>query len=213
MEGVYWCRESTVLLLEKVKAREPIWNMNHTNFMKKNLKRSLFDEICQELKKEYPLMNNLTTDMVVSRYQYLRGHFQKQLRKIYNVPSSSRRTASHKWEFFKACTFMQSGFMINNNESSFTSTLRKQQLPSDSPNTATSQDLVVKFRSHHLRLCILNLGGPVWVNPFSRFMLCCEDVKVTESFTCIAKPGHYLVQIQEASRCKEIGIKSRHQSL
>ncbi|XP_063613769.1 uncharacterized protein LOC134787002 [Penaeus indicus] len=149
MEGVYWCRESTVLLLEKVKAREPIWNMNHTNFMKKNLKRSLFDEICQELKKEYPLMNNLTTDMVVSRYQYLRGHFQKQLRKIYNVPSSSRRTASHKWEFFKACTFMQSGFMINNNESSFTSTLRKQQLPSDSPNTATPQDLVVGEHSNH----------------------------------------------------------------
>ncbi|XP_047489189.1 protein bric-a-brac 2-like isoform X2 [Penaeus chinensis] len=147
MEGVYWCRESTLLLLEKVKIREPIWNINHTDFMKKNLKRRLLDEICEELKKVYPVMNNLTTDMVVSRYQYLRGHFQKQLRKFYNIPTSSRRTASHKWEFFKACSFMQSGFMINN-ESCFTSTLRKQ-LPSDSPNTATSQALVVGEPSKH----------------------------------------------------------------
>ncbi|KAG0710855.1 hypothetical protein GWK47_021935 [Chionoecetes opilio] len=40
------------------------------------------------------------------RFVYLRGHFQKQLRKVEKTPSGSGGTVTPKWEYFEACTFL-----------------------------------------------------------------------------------------------------------
>ncbi|KAG0711266.1 hypothetical protein GWK47_020992 [Chionoecetes opilio] len=43
---------------------------------------------------------------VMFRFVYLRGHFQKQLRKVEKTPSGSGGTVTPKWEYFEACTFL-----------------------------------------------------------------------------------------------------------
>lgn len=44
---------------------------------------------------------------MLSRFGYLRGHFQKQLRKVEAAPSGSRRKLTTRWEYFQACSFLR----------------------------------------------------------------------------------------------------------
>lgn len=60
------------------------------------------------------------SDDVVQRFQYLRGHFQKLLRKIKNSPNGSGAQTPAKWEFFNSCLFMQPIYDNVQSQSSFT---------------------------------------------------------------------------------------------
>lgn len=46
------------------------------------------------------------SDDVIGKFAYLRGHFQKQLRKI-SSPSVMGRKRSSRWEYFQACSFLR----------------------------------------------------------------------------------------------------------
>lgn len=65
------------------------------------------------------LIFSLISDDVVQRFQYLRGHFQKLLRKIKNTPNGSGGQAPSKWEFFNACLFMQPIYDNGHTQSSY----------------------------------------------------------------------------------------------
>ncbi|ROT69677.1 hypothetical protein C7M84_012106 [Penaeus vannamei] len=83
------------------------------------MKRTLFDKISSELMSEYPQLLGLTTGDVMNKFQYLRGQYQKILRKIKNTPSGSGAQTPQKWEFFSSCSFLQSVYDNCPTESSF----------------------------------------------------------------------------------------------
>lgn len=56
---------------------------------------------------------------VMNKFQYLRGQYQKILRKIKNTPSGSGAQTPQKWEFFSSCSFLQSVYDNCPTESSF----------------------------------------------------------------------------------------------
>jgi len=56
---------------------------------------------------------------VMDKFKYLRGQYQKCLRKIRNAPSGSAATTPIKWEHYKTCSFMQSAYDLGPTESSF----------------------------------------------------------------------------------------------
>ncbi|XP_076050957.1 uncharacterized protein LOC143031250 [Oratosquilla oratoria] len=116
---ISWSTDAIFCLIEKVRQQEALWSVKHPHYHKKNLKRSLFDQICRELKEEYPDMDHLNTDHVVTKFQYLRGHFQKQLRKIQNTPNESGGRLNPKWIFFQACSFMHPVYSNNNDDLSY----------------------------------------------------------------------------------------------
>ncbi|KAK8389102.1 hypothetical protein O3P69_020819 [Scylla paramamosain] len=78
----YWPPEAVYTLLELVKHRDVLWQITHPDYYKKNIKRGLFNKICENLKVAYPEMDFLDTTQVLNKFQYLRGHFQKQLRRV-----------------------------------------------------------------------------------------------------------------------------------
>ncbi|XP_042862559.1 uncharacterized protein LOC122247396 [Penaeus japonicus] len=129
--SIVWSPGVTKALLEKIKHREVLWDTNHRFFNKKNLKRSCFDQICMELKSENKHLHTLTTDDVVQRFQYLRGHFQKLLRKIKNTPNGSGGQAPSKWEFFNACLFMQPIYDNGHTQSSYLHSDDMMETPGD----------------------------------------------------------------------------------
>ncbi|XP_037774096.1 uncharacterized protein LOC119570425 [Penaeus monodon] len=113
-----WNSEAITSLLEKVRQENVLWNIKHPYYHKKTLKRTLFDKICVELKTEYPQLE-ITTVEVMDKFKYLRGQYQKCLRKIRNAPSGSAATTPIKWEHYKTCSFMQSAYDLGPTESSF----------------------------------------------------------------------------------------------
>ncbi|XP_047489900.1 uncharacterized protein LOC125039718 isoform X3 [Penaeus chinensis] len=107
-------------LLEKVRAKEPLWNTTHKDYKSRNLKRTLMDEISKELRREYPsYAHQLSTEYCMNRFQYLRSNFQKQLRKFRNTPIGPCGEGASKWEFFSACAFLQPIYEINTDTPSF----------------------------------------------------------------------------------------------
>ncbi|XP_042862777.1 uncharacterized protein LOC122247518 [Penaeus japonicus] len=112
-----WNSEAITSLLEKVSLKYTFLNV-HPYYHKKTLKRTLFDKICAELKTEYPLLE-VTTVEVMDKFKYLRGQYQKILRKIRNTPSGSAANTAIKWEHYKTCSFMQSVYDTGPTESSF----------------------------------------------------------------------------------------------
>ncbi|XP_063611759.1 zinc finger and BTB domain-containing protein 14-like isoform X2 [Penaeus indicus] len=107
-------------LLEKVRAKEPLWNPNHKDYKSRNLKRTLMDEISKELRREYPsYAHQLSTEYCMNRFQYLRSNFQKQLRKFRNAPVGPCGEGASKWEFFSACSFLLPIYEINSDTPSF----------------------------------------------------------------------------------------------
>ncbi|XP_042879257.1 uncharacterized protein LOC122257814 [Penaeus japonicus] len=113
-----WNSEAITSLLEKVSHEDVLWNVAHPYYHKKTLKRTLFDKICAELKTEYPLLE-VTTVEVMDKFKYLRGQYQKILRKIRNTPSGSAANTAVKWEHYNTCSFMQSVYDTGPTESSF----------------------------------------------------------------------------------------------
>ncbi|XP_037796079.1 uncharacterized protein LOC119591409 [Penaeus monodon] len=124
-----WSPGLTKSLLEKIRAREVLWDTSHRFFTKKKLRRSCFDQVCQELKSEHEHLHALTTDDVVQRFQYLRGHFQKLLRKIKNSSNDSGGQTPAKWEFFNSCLFMQPIYDNGQSQSSFTHSDDLMEIP------------------------------------------------------------------------------------
>ncbi|XP_047468505.1 uncharacterized protein LOC125024785 [Penaeus chinensis] len=55
----------------------------------------------------------------MDKFKYLRGQYQKILRKIRNTPSGSAAKTDIKWEHYKTCSFMQSVYDTGPTESSF----------------------------------------------------------------------------------------------
>lgn len=55
----------------------------------------------------------------MDKFKYLRGQYQKILRKIRNTPSGSAANTAIKWEHYKTCSFMQSVYDTGPTESSF----------------------------------------------------------------------------------------------
>ncbi|XP_063858240.1 uncharacterized protein LOC135099708 isoform X2 [Scylla paramamosain] len=86
----YWPPEAVYTLLELVKHRDVLWQITHPDYYKKNIKRGLFNKISQ----------------VLNKFQYLRGHFQKQLRRVEKHMNSTGRKPRIRWEFFDACSFL-----------------------------------------------------------------------------------------------------------
>ncbi|ROT72933.1 uncharacterized protein [Penaeus vannamei] len=127
--AIVWSPGLTKSLLEKIRTREVLWDTNHRFFSKKNLRRSCFDQVCMELKSEHKHLHALTTDDVVQRFQYLRGHFQKLLRKIKNSPNGSGAQTPAKWEFFNSCLFMQPIYDNVQSQSSFTPSDDMMEMP------------------------------------------------------------------------------------
>ncbi|KAK4318383.1 hypothetical protein Pmani_010620 [Petrolisthes manimaculis] len=103
---ISWPQEAIYSLLEKVRDREVLWNIKHKDYPKKNLRRGLFGEVSRELKEEFPSMEDLTPDAVLLKFAYIRGQFQKQLRKILKMPTGSGGNVTPKWEYFQACSFL-----------------------------------------------------------------------------------------------------------
>ncbi|KAG0727724.1 hypothetical protein GWK47_034061 [Chionoecetes opilio] len=101
-----WSTQATFTLLEKVRDREELWNAKHLGYNKKTLRRGRVEEITKELKAEFPSLPELTTEDVIVRLIYLRGHFQKLLRKLEKTPSGSGGKVTPKWEYFEACSFL-----------------------------------------------------------------------------------------------------------
>ncbi|XP_037782554.1 uncharacterized protein LOC119578916 [Penaeus monodon] len=94
-------------LIDKIKASEELWNTNHKNYKKKTVKRMKIVDISRELQRDYPHhAEKLTPDRCFMKFQYLRSHFQKQLRKIRNTSDGPGGKSTSKWEFFKACSFL-----------------------------------------------------------------------------------------------------------
>ncbi|KAG0713797.1 hypothetical protein GWK47_015388 [Chionoecetes opilio] len=101
-----WSTQATFTLLEKVRDREELWKAKHRGYNKKTLRRALFEEITKELKAEFPSLSELTTEDVIVRLIYLRGHSRKLLRKLEKTPSGSGGKVTPKWEYFEACSFL-----------------------------------------------------------------------------------------------------------
>lgn len=51
--------------------------------------------------------SSIISDEVLSKFGYLRGNFQKHLRKIEATPSGSGGKLTPKWEYFQACSFLR----------------------------------------------------------------------------------------------------------
>ncbi|KAK4289037.1 hypothetical protein Pmani_037974 [Petrolisthes manimaculis] len=113
-----WSTEAILDLLDKVRRHEVLWKIKHPQYHKKSMKRSIFDQICKELKMEHPDLYLMTTDDVIGKFAYLRGHFQKQLRKI-SSPSVSGRKRSSRWEYFQACSFLRPVYENCKSEATF----------------------------------------------------------------------------------------------
>ncbi|KAG0693729.1 hypothetical protein GWK47_027398 [Chionoecetes opilio] len=101
-----WSTQATFTLLEKVRDREELWNIKHPAYHSQILRRRLFEEIGKELKAQYPALAEITTDNVIFRFAYLRGHFQKQLRKVEKSLKGSGGMVIPKWEYFEGCSFL-----------------------------------------------------------------------------------------------------------
>ncbi|XP_047502556.1 uncharacterized protein LOC125048016 isoform X2 [Penaeus chinensis] len=116
---------------------EILWNTSLENYKSRNLKRSLMDKICSELRLEYPTYaDQLTTEILTKRFHYLRSNFQKLLKKVEKTPSGSGSTPAVKWEYYSACKFMQAVYTIDSNSSSF-------EMPEDSTaSTEQTEELV-----------------------------------------------------------------------
>lgn len=54
-----------------------------------------------------------------AKFAYLRGHFQKQLRKVEKTLSRSGGITTQKWEYFSACTFLQLVYSTCTSEPSY----------------------------------------------------------------------------------------------
>ncbi|XP_063612730.1 uncharacterized protein LOC134786165 [Penaeus indicus] len=94
-------------LIDKIKANEELWNAKHKNYKRKTVKRMKIVDISRELQKDYPChAEKLTPDRCFMKFQYLRSHFQKQLRRIKNTSDRPGGRCTSKWEFFKACSFL-----------------------------------------------------------------------------------------------------------
>lgn len=61
---------------------------------------------------------------MLAKFGYIRGHFQKQLRKIEKTPSGSGGKVTPKWEYFQACSFLTPVYTNMESSSSF-------ELPAD----------------------------------------------------------------------------------
>ncbi|XP_042857366.1 uncharacterized protein LOC122243750 isoform X2 [Penaeus japonicus] len=122
----------TYALLEKIRKNEILWNTSLENYKSRNLKRSLMDKICSELRLEYPkYADQLSTEILTKRFHYLRSNFQKLLKKAEKTPSGSGSTSAVKWEYYSACKFLQPVYTTDSNSSSF-------EIPEDSM-TSTEQ--------------------------------------------------------------------------
>ncbi|XP_047475853.1 uncharacterized protein LOC125029764 [Penaeus chinensis] len=129
--------EITFAFLEKIRMNEILWKTSLENYKSRNLKRSLMDKICSELRLEYPKhADQLTTEILTKRFHYLRSNFQKLLKKVEKTPSGSGSTPAVKWEYYSACKFMQPVYTIDSNSSSF-------EMPEDSTaSTEQTEELV-----------------------------------------------------------------------
>lgn len=56
-----WSTEAILDLLEKVRRHEVLWKIKHPQYHKKSMKRSIFEQICKELKMEHPDLYLMTT--------------------------------------------------------------------------------------------------------------------------------------------------------
>ncbi|XP_047472324.1 uncharacterized protein LOC125027320 [Penaeus chinensis] len=129
--------EITYAFLEKIRMNEILLDTSLENYNSRNLKRSLMDKICSELRLEYPkYADQLTTEILTKRFHYLRSNFQKLLKKVEKTPSGSGSTPAVKWEYYSACKFMQPVYTIDSNSSSF-------EMPEDSTaSTEQTEELV-----------------------------------------------------------------------
>ncbi|XP_042888303.1 uncharacterized protein LOC122263766 [Penaeus japonicus] len=121
-----WTSCLIIDLLEKIKSRPIVWDVRKTSYHKKTLRRSHFDVVCREMKSENPELQKLTTDEVIAKFAYLRGHYQKQLRKI-QKSSGSGGIVQSKWEYFEACSFLMPIYASNKITASFQLTSKGAQ--------------------------------------------------------------------------------------
>ncbi|KAG0729235.1 hypothetical protein GWK47_030741 [Chionoecetes opilio] len=64
-------QEVSFALLEKVRHSEELWIVRHAGYIKKPVKRALWEKITKELKAEYPSLAELTTVAVLNQFNVL----------------------------------------------------------------------------------------------------------------------------------------------
>ncbi|KAG7154418.1 uncharacterized protein LOC121856254 [Homarus americanus] len=103
---ILWCHEAIVSLLKHIRQEEVLWDTKHHLYYNETMKMSLLDQICKELRLEYPGMIGLSTDIVVKKFATLQKRFERELNKIKATSNGPNSRITTKWEYFKACSFL-----------------------------------------------------------------------------------------------------------
>ncbi|KAK4307942.1 hypothetical protein Pmani_020334 [Petrolisthes manimaculis] len=122
-----WTRESELLVIEKVRGNECLWDHRDTMFLKKTFKRQLYQQIALSIQKQFPALKGLTADAVMHKWGNLKKSFVRELHKTKQPKSGS--VYRSKWHLFEALLFLTNTISADGSVCNYS----KQQTQDNSP--------------------------------------------------------------------------------
>ncbi|XP_066963608.1 uncharacterized protein [Macrobrachium rosenbergii] len=107
--SVPWTTKSLHSLIVKVRAHRVLWDNSNEHFLKKNLKRNLWERLATELREEYQELQqaDLNSEEVLEKFSKLKSSYVREHKKLRNMPNGSGKSVSSKWKFFEAMSFIR----------------------------------------------------------------------------------------------------------
>ncbi|KAK4321518.1 hypothetical protein Pmani_007679 [Petrolisthes manimaculis] len=102
--NVQWSREAELLLIEKVRCTECLWDHRDAMFLKKTFKRHQYERIASQIEEEFPTLQGLSADAVMHKWAMLKKTFIRELGKVKQPKNSSETTS--KWHLFEVLLFL-----------------------------------------------------------------------------------------------------------
>ncbi|KAK4295910.1 hypothetical protein Pmani_031555 [Petrolisthes manimaculis] len=137
---VMWSTEATHQLLECVREFPILWDPGHEYFSKTLLKKEKWSEVASQLQLEFPEMAaiNLNAGDVQAKFATIKGSFQREVKKLQNIPTGLRSGIKLRWQFFKACLFMLPHYDVYSTTATFTLPPSKEEPLQDEPDEVLS---------------------------------------------------------------------------